>query len=94
MSAAAEKHRDYVLRHLQVSANGRALAGRLVHITAPSIFAEPEKTYYQYELEFPFAGAAPDKITMTQDMLREWPYAVGHALGRQLHRAAETFRCG
>ncbi|MEP6670142.1 MAG: HupE/UreJ family protein [Chthoniobacter sp.] len=77
LSAAAEKHRDYVGQHLKVSADGRALTGQVLRITDPPIFSEPEKTYYQYELEFTFAGPTPGKITVTQDMLREWPYALG-----------------
>jgi len=77
VATAAEKHRDYVLQHLQFSVNGRALAGRVMQVTDPPIYSEPEKTFYQYELEYPFAGPPPDKVTATQDMLREWPYAVG-----------------
>ena len=77
VAAAAEKHRDYVLQHLQCSVKGRALAGRVVQVTDPPIYSEPEKTFYQYELEYPFDGPTPGKVTITQDMLREWPYAVG-----------------
>jgi hydrogenase/urease accessory protein HupE len=77
VAAAAEKHRDYVLQHLHFSANGRALTGRNLHVTDPPIYSEPEKTFYQYELEFPFDGPPPGRVTVTQDMLREWPYAIG-----------------
>jgi hydrogenase/urease accessory protein HupE len=77
ITAAAEKHRDYLLQHLRITAEGRALTGKVLHITDPSSVSEPEKTYYQYELEYPFAGPPPGKITITEDMLREWPYAVG-----------------
>ncbi len=90
LAAAAEKHRDYVLQHLKFRAEGRALDGRVLQITGPPIFSEPEKTYYQYELEFPYAGPAPAKITVTQDMLREWPLRTRHAVGRQLHRPVEA----
>lgn len=77
VAAAAEKDRDYILRHLQVSADGKPLTGKVLRVTDPPIFSEPEKTYYQYELEYPFSGAPPAKITITEDMLREWSYAVG-----------------
>lgn len=77
LSAASEKHSDYVLRHLRVSANGQPLKGKVLQITDPPILTEPEKTYYQYELEFPFAGPPPATVTITEDMLREWSYAVG-----------------
>lgn len=77
LSAASEKHSDYVLRHLTVSANGQPLKGKVLQITDPPILTEPEKTYYQYELEFPFTGPPPATVTITEDMLREWSYAVG-----------------
>lgn len=77
VAAAAEKNRDYILQHLQISADGKPLTGKVLKITDPPIFSEPEKTYYQYELEYPFTGPPPAKITITEDMLREWSYAVG-----------------
>jgi hydrogenase/urease accessory protein HupE len=77
LATAAEKHSDYVLHHLAISANGQPLPGKLLHITDPTILSEPEKTYYQYELEFPFTGRPPVSVTIMEDMLREWPYALG-----------------
>lgn len=77
LATAAEKHGDYVLRHLAISANGQPLTGKLLHIADPTILSEPEKTYYQYELEFPFTGPPPARVTIEEDMLREWPYALG-----------------
>ena len=79
VAAAAEKHRDYVVQHLEVTVDGHALPGKVLHVTDPPIASEPEKTFYQYELEYPFSGAPPAKVTLRQDMLREWPYAVGTA---------------
>jgi len=77
VAAAAERHRDYVARHLMLSIDGRALTGEVAHVTDPPIFSEPEKTYYQYELEYPLSGPPPARVTIVQDMLREWPYALG-----------------
>jgi len=77
VAAAAEKDRDYILQHLQVTANGQTLTGKFLQVTSPREVFEPEKTYYQYELEYPFTGPPPPKITITEDMLREWPYAIG-----------------
>lgn len=77
LAAASEKHGEYLLHHLIISAQGQPLSGKLLHITDPPILSEPEKTYYQYELEYPFTGPAPGKVTITEDMLREWSYAVG-----------------
>jgi len=79
VAAAAERHRDYVVQHLQVSIGGHTLTGKVLHITDPPISSEPEKTYYQYELEYPFSGPPPAMVTFRQDMLREWPYAIGTA---------------
>lgn len=77
VAAAAERHRDYVAQHLTLSIDGRALVGKVVKITDPPISSEPEKTFYQYELEYPFTGPPPANVTFAQDMLHEWPYAVG-----------------
>jgi len=79
ISAAAERHRDYVAKHLIVRIDGQTLTGKVIQVTDPPISSEPEKTYYQYELEYPFNGPPPAKVTFTQDMLREWPYAIGTA---------------
>jgi hydrogenase/urease accessory protein HupE len=57
--------------------DGRRLSGRVVQVADPPILSEPERTFYQYELEYPFGGPTPGKVTISQDMLREWPYAVG-----------------
>jgi len=77
LEAAAEKHGDYLLEHLKVRAVGRTLVGKVVHVTDPPIASEPEKTFYQFELDFPLSDPPPGRVTITQDMLREWPYAAG-----------------
>jgi hypothetical protein len=79
MNAAAEKHRDYVLRHLQLTAAGHVLTGTVKTVTPPPIFSTADKTYFQYELEYPLAGPPPASVTFRQDMLREFPYAPGQA---------------
>jgi hypothetical protein len=77
VATAAERHRDYVRRHLSVRIGGRALIGTVLQVTNPPVASEPEKTFYQYELAYPFTGPLPDKVTIAADMLREWPYAIG-----------------
>lgn len=79
LEAAALKHGDYVLRHLTLSARGHALTGRVDKITPPVLFgADPEQTFYQYELDYALPpGAPPDTISFRQDMLREWSYSPG-----------------
>ena len=78
-SVAAEKHGAYLCAHLELKAAGQTLAGRVTKRTPPPEVAEPEKTFYQYELDYPLAGPPPAQITFSQSMLREFPYAVGTA---------------
>jgi hypothetical protein len=77
VAAAAKRHRDYVLQHLTLRVDSRTLAGQVVRVTAPTITAEPEQTFYQYELNYPYNGPPPASVTITQNMLEEWPYALG-----------------
>jgi hypothetical protein len=79
LADAAEREGDYVRRHLRVLADGRELAGEVTKITPPPVFASDEKTLYQYELDFPISGPEASEITISQDMLREFPYAAGMA---------------
>ncbi len=79
VNAAAEKHRDYVLKHLQLTAAGRELAGQVTALTPPAIFTTVEKTFFQYSLEYPLAGPPPASVTFRHDMLREFPYSAGQA---------------
>ncbi len=74
---AAQRHGDYLVDHLSLRANGNAFIGRVLHITPPPALAEPERTWFQYDLEYPFTGPPPRSVTFCQDMLREWPYAAG-----------------
>jgi hydrogenase/urease accessory protein HupE len=75
----AGTHGDYLLKHLTLSANGIPLSGKIVKLTPPPLFNEPEETFYRYELEYPVAGPLPTQIVFYHDMLKEWPYAAGIA---------------
>jgi len=77
--AAATRHGDYLLHHLKLSAGGRALPGKILSVTPPATYAEPESTFFQYELEYPIEGQLPAEAEISHDMLREWPYAAGTA---------------
>ncbi|MGB8167646.1 MAG: HupE/UreJ family protein [Chthoniobacteraceae bacterium] len=79
VNAAAEKHRDYVVKHLQLTIAGRELAGQVSSLTPPEIFTTPEKTFFQYSLEYPLTGPPPANVTFRHDMLREFPYSVGQS---------------
>lgn len=79
VNAAAEKHRDYVAQHLQLTVAGQPLAGHVTALTPPEIFSTVEKTFFQYSLEYPLTGPPPAAVTFRHDMLREFPYSVGQA---------------
>jgi len=79
LAEAAQREADYVRRHLRVLADGGELEGRITKISPPLAFTSDEKTIYQYELDYPITGAAPSEITVSQEMLREFPYAAGLA---------------
>ena len=77
LAAAAERHREYVLKHLELRVAGRTLTGAVTTISQPPMFVSPEQTFYQYELDYPLDGARPRTISLRQEMLREFPYAAG-----------------
>jgi HupE / UreJ protein len=68
---------NYVLAHLKVSANSNLLSGAMVKFTRPQSIGEPEQTFFQYELVYPFTGPPPAEVTFENDMLKGLPYAVG-----------------
>ena len=76
---AAEKHEDYVLSHLVISFGGKSLTGRVVNITPPIKHADPESTFFQYEITYALDGAPPAEVAIFHTMLKEWPYAAGES---------------
>ena len=79
LDRAAEQQGDYVLKHLTFSVGTNILAGTFVKLTRPPAVAEPEQTFYQYELEYPLSGPPPAEVTILNHMLKEHPYAPGTA---------------
>ena len=77
LDRAAEQHRDYVLLHLHLAAGKDVLVGKIRRVVAPASFADPTKTFYQYEIDYPLDGPLPAAIGFSQDMLKEWPYIGG-----------------
>jgi len=75
LAAAAERHKDYLLEHLRLSVGAEALAGSVLKLTPPQYFTDPEETFFQYELEYPYCGKPPVEVEFFHDMLREWPYS-------------------
>ena len=66
------QHGEYLLAHFRVSADGQRLTGRVVKI--------PEQTGGQpvYQLEYEIGGSAPARISLEEDLLREFEFAPGN----------------
>lgn len=75
--AVLEKHGDYVLNHLLLSAGTNTLKGSLSKFTRPPVINEPEQTFFQYELVYGFAGQPAAEVIFENDMLKGIPYAAG-----------------
>jgi hydrogenase/urease accessory protein HupE len=69
LALAARKHGDYVLEHLTLSVGARILKGALEQLTAPAVFRDGEKTFFQYELSYRFEPAATGAIRISHRML-------------------------
>lgn len=74
---AAQQHTSYIQEHLHLFEETTRLTGSVLKVTPPANFGDPEGTYFQYELEYPFSGPPPKALSISQDMLKEWPYAPG-----------------
>jgi HupE / UreJ protein len=64
-------HGDYLLAHLQVTADGYPLAGR--------VFERPERTRgrFSYRLEYAFPSGPPARLVLREDVLCEIEFAPG-----------------
>jgi len=76
---AAQQHQSYILDHLVISVGTDRLTGSVVKISPPAKMGDPERTFFQYELQYPLLGAPPKAVWFYHDMLKEWPYAPGTA---------------
>jgi len=68
----ARRHGDYLLAHFRLSADGRALPGRVVRV--PDRF----DGRLTYELEYPVSGGLPARLAVEQNVLREFDFAPGN----------------
>jgi hypothetical protein len=68
------KHGDYLLQHLQVSADGDAVGGRLTNVRTPQP-GEVQRVIYDLEYELP---RAPARLRITQNVLNEFDYGPGN----------------
>jgi len=63
---------DYLLAHFRVAADGRRLGG--IVVKRPAV-ADGRPVY---ELEYRFAGGAPARVTIEENVLREFEFAPGN----------------
>jgi hydrogenase/urease accessory protein HupE len=69
---AVRRHGPYLLAHLRVAADGRRLEGSVMGV--PDHAAGPPA----YRLEYRMDGAAPARVTVEEDVLREFEFAPGN----------------
>ncbi len=77
LNRAAQNHRVYLPKHLTISAGTNALKAKVVGLTPPPRFEGLEESFYVYELEYQLTGPPPKEVAIAQNMLCEWPYAIG-----------------
>ena len=68
---AVRHHGAYLLAHLQIRADGRALEGRVLKVLDQAV--RPA-----YTLEYRLTGDAPARLELRQDVLREFEFAPGN----------------
>ena len=74
-TARAEKHSDYLLRHLRVSADGRRLTGERVPSLSPILPERPDRLVY----EFVYPLSAPSsEFRFEENVLNEFEFAPGN----------------
>lgn len=88
----AQQHKAYILEHLSISVGTDRLQGEVVKVSPPTKLGDPERTFFQYELEYPLPGAPPKAVWVYHDMLKEWPYAPDTAW--DVHYIVRTKRTG
>jgi hypothetical protein len=73
-----QRHGQYLLAHLQLSADGLAITGRLAEIT-PSENTKPEGLIgYVFKFDLPPERRPPAQIRLTEDVLNEFVFAPGN----------------
>ena len=81
LDAVWNAHGAYLLGHLRVAADGQPITGHVVAVQPPSASSTPgANEHVIYRLEYPLADphAAPARVQMEEDVLREFSYAPGN----------------
>lgn len=73
-----QRHGQYLLAHLHLSADGTPLTGRLIKVTPPADTSIA--TLVEYDLEYPLPAekSRPAMLLLTQDVLNEYMFAPGN----------------
>jgi hydrogenase/urease accessory protein HupE len=71
LNDAWKEHGQYFLRHFQITADNRVLAGTVIHL------AEEGSNHIVYDLDYPLS-AMPSQLGFRQNLLNEFLYAPGN----------------
>jgi hypothetical protein len=71
-----QRHGDYLLNHLHLTADGAAIAGTIQKTIPPG--PGEEKVIYDLSFEFPPGRERPRSIALSQDVLNEFSFAPGN----------------
>jgi hypothetical protein len=78
-SSAFDQHAEYLAAHLHFSADGQALAGRVVKVTPPNDQSPTNSASAEYDLEYPLPVSSPKVITLRQDALADVRLPAGQS---------------
>ncbi len=78
LSEAWQRHGGYLLRHLEVRADGFLLEGRLSVVTPPAQKTPEARIVYDLEFPLPAGRRNPSVLELQQNVLREFTFAPGN----------------
>jgi len=73
-----QRHGQYLLAHLQVSADGLSITGRLAEIMPPENTKPEGLIGYVFKFDLPPERRPPAQIRLTEDVLNEFVFAPGN----------------
>ena len=73
-----QRHGEYLLAHLQLTADGLPLAGKVTAQTPPASTAPEGRVAYDLRFDLPPRKTRPGAIVLRQNMLNEFVFAPGN----------------
>ena len=73
-----QRHGQYLLAHLQLSADGLSITGWLAEITPPDNTKPESLIGYVFKFDLPLERRPPAQIRLTEDVLNEFVFAPGN----------------